>query len=344
MNKIRFGITGSGYMGRTHAEAIKLLDQSATLVALWGGSRAPALADRYGIACEKTLEALVQRPDIDAVVIATPHKTHANEAVAALESGKHVMIEKPMATTLEDCDRIIAAAARGNLVISVGYTLRFRSNPIRARELLSQGAIGPLLTLQMSQLMYLGHTPAANYPWYRDPENLGFLIDALPHTVDFVRWSTGADVSRVAAFCRTFNRERPLVEDTTAGLLEFSNGMICTTNVSCALPAPFPGEVTRIRMIGKTGILDFDAFGDMHISDGEKWRLVCSQPHIAYAHPDDAFRGARIKSYCDQMQSFIDGVHGLPMQAGNGADGRAGVAAALGMLTSSREHRLVEVH
>ena len=102
MNKIRFGITGSGYMGRTHAEAIKLLDQSATLVALWGGSRAPALADRYGIACEKTLEALVQRPDIDAVVIATPHKTHANEAVAALESGKHVMIEKPMATTLED--------------------------------------------------------------------------------------------------------------------------------------------------------------------------------------------------------------------------------------------------
>ena len=72
MAKIRFGITGSGYMARTHAEAIKYLDARASLVALWGGSRAPGLAERYGIAQEQTVEALARRSDIDAIVVTTP--------------------------------------------------------------------------------------------------------------------------------------------------------------------------------------------------------------------------------------------------------------------------------
>src|ERR1700722_1040187 len=107
MNRIRFGITGSGFMGRTHAEAIKRLEEDAALVAIWGGSRAPALAKRYGAAWEPTLEALMRRPDIDAVVLTTPHHLHAREALLAMESGKHVLIEKPIATTVEDADRLL---------------------------------------------------------------------------------------------------------------------------------------------------------------------------------------------------------------------------------------------
>ncbi|MEO7600154.1 MAG: Gfo/Idh/MocA family oxidoreductase, partial [Opitutus sp.] len=109
MKKIRFGITGSGYMGRTHAQAIKSLGDSAELVAIWGGSRAPALAEKYGAAYEPTMEGLMRRKDIDAVVISTPHHLHVQEVLLALENGKHALIEKPMATKVEDCDRMLAA-------------------------------------------------------------------------------------------------------------------------------------------------------------------------------------------------------------------------------------------
>ena len=90
MKKIRFGITGSGYMGRTHAEAIKQLGSTAELVAIWGGTRAPGLAERYGAVAESSLEALMQRGDIDAIVISTPHPATDIAAVPWLGGRAHV--------------------------------------------------------------------------------------------------------------------------------------------------------------------------------------------------------------------------------------------------------------
>jgi UDP-N-acetyl-2-amino-2-deoxyglucuronate dehydrogenase len=142
MKKIRFGITGSGYMGRTHAEAIRHLSSTAELVAIWGGSRAPALAERCGAAYEPTLEGLMARDDIDAIVITTPHYTHMHEVMLALAGNKHVLIEKPMATKVEDCDRMLAAAAQRGLKTGVAHNLRFRVNLPKVRELVQSGAIG----------------------------------------------------------------------------------------------------------------------------------------------------------------------------------------------------------
>ena len=104
MKKIRFGILGSGYMGRTHAEAVRRLP-NAELVAVHGGTRAPGLAERYGIAFEADKAALLQRRDIDAIVVTTPHHVHVDETLAAFAQGKHVLVEKPLATSVADCDR-----------------------------------------------------------------------------------------------------------------------------------------------------------------------------------------------------------------------------------------------
>jgi predicted dehydrogenase len=342
MNKIRFGITGSGYMGRTHAEAIRRLDQTAELVAVWGGSRAPGLAARYGIACETSMEALMARPDIDAVVITTPHAMHVAEGMLALKSGKHIMLEKPMATTLEDCDRMIAEAARRRLVIGTAYILRFRNNPIRVRELIARNAIGRLLTVQISQLYNLG-TQLGSYQWLSDPANIGNLIDGFPHTIDILRWFTGAEVKTVSAFSRTFMAGRPKLEDTTVATLEFSNGMICTASSSCALSVSYPDQHAHLRIVGSAGNIDLDSFGDVFIGDEAGWRLETKQPPIGYDDPEAAFKDPRIKTFCNQMQSFIDGIQGKPMTAGNGLDGRAGVEVSLAMLESSRERRWIDL-
>ena len=155
MNKIRFGILGSGFMGRTHIEAIRRLP-NAEVIAVTGGSRAPGLAERYRIAHEPDDAALLRRRDIDAVVVTTPHHCHVGQTLAAAAAGKHVLVEKPLATSAEDCDRMIEATTRAKVNLSVGYQQRFRVNNAKAYELIRAGTIGKVITAQISMPMYAG--------------------------------------------------------------------------------------------------------------------------------------------------------------------------------------------
>ena len=346
MKKIRFGITGSGYMGRTHAEAIKHLSATAELVAIWGGSRAAGLAKNCGAVCEPTLEGLMKRKDIDAVVITTPHHCHVKEVMLALAGGKHVLIEKPMATKLEDCDLMLAAAAKNGLVTAVAHNLRFRINLPKMRELITGGAIGKVQSMHYSmirQLANAGNFGGNKTGWVNLPEAIGFVIDGLPHGVDAMRWATGTEVTRVAGFCRTYSPDRP-IEDTTVGILEFSNGAVCSVHTTIASHGDFNGEMARLMVCGSKGSINMDGFGDMHLTDREKgWRLVSNQPPVMADDPESAYKVGRMQAFYNQIQSFIDGVNGKPSQVATGADGRAGLAACLAMLTSTRENRVVQL-
>ena len=346
MPKIRFGFTGSGYMARTHAEAVKHLDEIASLVAVWGGTRAPGFAQRFGIDCEASVEALTRRSDIDAIVISTPHHTHVHEAMLALEAGKHVLIEKPMATTVEDCDRMLEAAQRRGLVIAMGYTGRFRNNPPRARELIASGAIGRVQSLHFSfyeDLGLAGNFGDTKLTWLNSPESIGYVMDGLPHGIDLMRWFTGAEVMTVAGFSRTFLPKRPL-EDSNVGILELSNGAIGSINTTCAAAGPYPSQHGRLSIVGSEGSIDLDPTGDLYLSNRrDGWRLVTTQPALNFDDPELAYKTPRMLAYYAQIQSFIDGIHGKPMTAGNGVDGREAVAACLAVLTSAREGRLVRL-
>jgi UDP-N-acetyl-2-amino-2-deoxyglucuronate dehydrogenase len=344
MKKIRFGIAGSGNMGRAHAEAIRRLPEEAELAAVWGGRRAPALAERFGADCESSVEALMRRPDLDAIVVATPHQLHVRDTLLALEGGKHVLVEKPLATTVADCDRMIEAAASRGLVLATAYLLRFRNNPIQARRLIREGALGRLFMVHSLQLFNLGDLSAfGGYEWMKDPASIGNIVDALPHTLDLIRWFTTAEAATVSAVSRTFLPDRPAVEDSSVSLVEFDNGMLCTLATSCALPASLPGEECHLRLLGTEGVLDFDAYGEVHLFNRAGRHLICTQPSVGAYDVDSAYGDVRIAAFRDQIRSFLDGVRGRPMQAGTGADGRAGVAACLAMLQSSREQRWIRL-
>jgi predicted dehydrogenase len=338
MNKIRFAILGSGYMGRTHAEAVRRLP-NAELVAVCAGSRAPGLAERYGVALETDRSVLLKRRDIDAVVVTTPHHLHVEDTLAALSHGKHVLVEKPLATTVADCDRMIAAAAQGRLTLAVGYQQRFRVNNVKACALIKSGAIGRLLAVQVSMPMYAGAIKAGgfggNWAWWNDAASVGHLINSAPHAIDLLRWFTGGNVVAVSALARTFLPEIK-VEDTTMGLLEFSTGTICSLFSSRALPAPsFPGEDFRFRITGSTGLLDLDPYGELRISDEKGWRVVCQQPQVKHEVADAAFGDVRMQAYCDLNSAFIAAIEGRPNNVGSAEDGRAGVEACIAMLESS---------
>src|ERR1051325_7322060 len=93
------GIIGSGYMGRTYAECVSRYNTGAHLVAVSGGSRAAGLAADYGVESESSLDALLARGDVDAVIITSPQSAHHDQTILAARAGKHILVEKPMATS-----------------------------------------------------------------------------------------------------------------------------------------------------------------------------------------------------------------------------------------------------
>jgi len=170
--------------------------------------------------------ALCEDPAVEAVYIATPHQFHAEHAVLAAERGKHVILEKPMALTLADCDRIIAAVERANVHLIVGHTHAFDSAVREMRRLIASGELGAL-----------GMIASWNYTNYlyrpRRPEELdtqkggGILFNQVPHQIDTVRLLGGGLVKSVRAQAGVLDPARP-TEANCAAFLEFASGVPAT--------------------------------------------------------------------------------------------------------------------
>jgi len=339
---LRYGILGSGFMGRTHAEAIRHLP-NASLSAVACGRRAAQLAADYGAALCASAEELVARDDVDAVIIATPQYAHAEAALAAAAHGKHLFIEKPMATTVADCDAIIAACTARGLSLSVGYQQRYRAVPRAAHDLLRQGAIGPVLSVQLFQVFQLFSDPGfgGDWSWWRNPAAVGHILAGGVHGIDFCRWALGAEVVSAVGHSRTF-RERQEPENTTMGLLTFSNGAVVALWATSACPPPgFPGLAFRALIVGEDGMMDMDAYAALRVAEDGAWRVAAEQPPVNPEQAASAFQQPRMGAYIDQLAAFTDAtLAGAPPPV-SGADGRAGVAVALALLESSRTGQIV---
>ena len=147
-SSIGIGIVGSGFMGRTWSEVAANHTPGAHLAAVGGGGRAAGLAAEYGVPTYPVAE-LLRRPEIGAVVLATPPSTHVEYAIACAAAGKHLLIEKPMATTVADCDRITAAADRGGIKLAAVSQHRWRNSPRTAHDLVAAGRIGEVRMIRV---------------------------------------------------------------------------------------------------------------------------------------------------------------------------------------------------
>jgi predicted dehydrogenase len=344
MSKLRYGILGSGFMGRTHAQAIRHID-NAELVAIALGSRAPGLAADYGAQLCASADELIARDDIDAVIITTPQYAHAEEALAAAAHGKHLFIEKPMTTSVADADAILAACAERGLALSVGYQQRYRAVPAAAYQQIRAGAIGQVHTIQFSQTFQMFVDPAfgGDWSWWANPASVGHILAGGVHAIDLCRWLLGAEVLTAFGHSRTL-RDANEPENTTMGLLTFDNGTIMSLWASSACPPPgFPGLTFRAQIMGERGMIDMDAYDKLQLANDGQWRTVAEQRPVNTEQAATAFGFPRMHAYIDQLAAYTDAVlNGTPPPV-SGADGRAGVAAALALLESSRTGQAVKV-
>lgn len=257
MAQVRFGIVGTGGMGSGHAKAMQSIEE-CKLVAVCDTvpEVAQAVGEQYGIPCCTDYHDLIDRDDVDAVVVATPHYFHPEIAIYAMEKGKPVMSEKPIAVTVSEADAMVAAAKRTGTPFAVMYQLR--ADPVwqAAWNLVKSGQLGEIYR---TMLVYADFRSQAYYDsagWRATwaGEGGGVLINQAPHALDRFTWLAGLP-SKVTAYTATANHKIE-VEDVAAAMLEYPNGatgfIYCsTTEVPGTDILEISGELGKLRVVGR---------------------------------------------------------------------------------------------
>ena len=212
-----------------YAHQIKNFDD-AQLIACWDDDEARGVqnAQTFGIPYSRRLEDVLERPDVDCVIVASETNKHADLCVAALEAGKGVLLQKPMATTLADCDRIIEAAEKSGAWFSLAFQMRCDPQNIKMKELIEAGAIGKLGAVRRRHCIpVLFHKGFIEGPsrWHLSAEaNRGMFFDDAIHAIDWMVWTLGrTPVSVMAEIDNVLTNAAP--DDTGVALFRFEDGL-----------------------------------------------------------------------------------------------------------------------
>jgi UDP-N-acetylglucosamine 3-dehydrogenase len=250
MAMVKVGIIGLGTMGRQHTDAYRQMpDVVVAAVYDHHADRAAAFAQEYGVPAAGDLNALLSACDL--IDICTPTYRHAEYALPAIEAGKAVVCEKPLARTLEDCQRIVEAVKTHNTLFMPAHVLRFFPEYRTAHQLIRNGVIGAVAAVRMRRG---GDFPRTKSDWYADFEKSGgVILDLIIHDFDWLLWTLGA-VERVYAQSLTFRNLQHL--DYTLVTLKFKNGAVGHIEGAWCDPGGFK---VNFEVCGDSGMLEYDS-------------------------------------------------------------------------------------
>ncbi|TDV43125.1 Gfo/Idh/MocA family protein [Actinophytocola oryzae] len=185
---IRVGLVGAGRIARVHAAAYERIARGSIVTVTDPlAEAAEKLAAEHGYTVAPDLASVLADDTVDAVLLATPNFLHADQLVSAVEAGKHVFCQKPIALTLADADRVVAAAAASDRVVQFGFMLRFTPPLPQLKARVGGGELGSLIAAQAA---VFGWEPSND--WFYDPRNGGgVILDTLVHFGDLVLWLFG---------------------------------------------------------------------------------------------------------------------------------------------------------
>jgi predicted dehydrogenase len=343
MDTVGIGMIGSGFMGLTYSEALTRHVQGARLVGVTGGRRAGQLAQEYGVPAEPSVDALLARRDLDAVVLATPDQCRLELTQKAATAGKHVLAEKPMAPTVADCDAMIAACAAAGVNLAVVKTERFRTITRKAKQLIDDGAIGPIRMLRTvsSFPLPLARELFEGRPWLFDPKSSGLFLGMATHNADFLRWLTGANAVKVFAQATTFS-DLPAPALSVMAQVVFEGGIMAHLWISSELPPPgLPSSEVRFQVVGRDGILDLENFEFLDLGKDGKWQRVYEPERFDYLKEPKS--PIRLVPHVGVLQEFVDSIRERRAPRVGGAEGRAAVELCEACLISARTGQAVDL-
>ena len=311
------GMVGYAFMGRAHSQAWRTvghvfdLPLTPRMAAICGRDAAAvaAAADRLGWpATETDWKRLIERDDVDLVDVCTPGSSHAEISIAALEAGKHVLCEKPLANTVEEARAMAAAAARaatGGVRAMTGFNFRRVPAVALARELVAAGRLGAIRHVRGA---YLGShllDPEIPLLWRLQAEHAGTgaLGDLGAHAVDLAQYLAGDQIAGVSALTETFVRERPLadgsgargpvtVDDAALFIARFAGGALGSFEATRFATGHTEG--LRVELNGELGsiIWDLGAFNELRLFDATEDPATQGFRRVQVTRADHPYAGA----------------------------------------------------
>lgn len=346
MRKLSLGVIGAGGIARRKTIAAILATKNCQLRALMNPSNVERIAAEFGVPqTYHTPEALLDDSQVEAVYIASPIHTHHDQVIAAAQRKKHVLCEKPLARTVAEAQRMVAACKANGVYLQEGYMMSFHGAHQKIRAVIESGALGRIVSMR-AQLSC----------WYPPIEGAwrqcaltgggGALIDMATHLYDLLEFFAGP-IRRVAALTSKLVQEYE-VEDSSTTLLEFESGAHAT--VDCFYSIPDEASRTRLEIYGSRGSILTE--GTIGQSTGGALGGILHVEGASYdpAQTKDTGRTFEripfepVNPYTAQFDYFADCVlNGTPPEINSGEHGLHILRVAEAAYESAREGRFVDV-
>lgn len=290
---IKVGIIGCGKIAQVRHIPEYLANPNAEICGFYdiNLARAEELARKYGAKAYPTYEALLADPGIDAVSVCAANHVHAEISIAALKAGKHVLCEKPMAISLEECEAMVAAARESGKYLMIGQNQRLAKAHVKARELIAQGAIGKVLTFRT----IFGHggpetwsiDPGKNV-WFFDKTKaaMGAMADLGIHKTDMIQYVLGSKIVKTQAVLTTLDKR-----DATGGLIGVDDNAICIYQMENGVIGTMTASWTYYAAEDNTTVI-YGTKGELRLYDDPKYS-------VQQINAD----GTRIDYQIDQIQT-----------------------------------------
>lgn len=335
-NLIRVCLVGAGRVSKVHANSLVHHIPNARLVAIvdTDAEALKATANQFGVDGRfSTLEEALEQIEFEAVVITTPTFTHADLSITSAGAGKHILLEKPMALNLEECDAIIAASKENEVFLQLAFMRHFDPEFVAAARRIEAGEIGNPMMIKS-----LTHGPGLPPAWARDwKTSNGNLAEVNSHDWDCVRWLMGSNYERVYAEVSNLKGETRGVDtdnfyDNALVNIRFENGSLGCISGVC--PCDY-GYDARVEIIGEKGIMQIGELRGQAI-------VVCTNRDQGLITPIYRTWPQRFEwGYIREMEHFIGCIETGSQPIVGSEEGRWAVAGVLAATKSFLEVRPV---
>lgn len=273
MSRIGIGLVGAGKAGNNFAQALQGLSAQARVIGFCTahGETAREAARRFQAQLgTDDLSQLIERADVEAVIVASPDRYHCEQVIAAAEAGKHVLCEKPMCRNVEETERMIAACRDNGVILMIGFTDRFNQPCLEAKRRIEAGEIGvPRMILARR---CHPRSVVRGRRWLNDGETGGVLNYAGTHNIDLICWYMGGAPERVHGEMGQLILEGQDFTDCAVMTFKFPDGGIAALYETFAYPQNYPHGVDRsVEILGDKGVIKIDLMSQplmIHTADG----------------------------------------------------------------------------
>ncbi|WP_125141262.1 Gfo/Idh/MocA family protein [Clostridium transplantifaecale] len=351
MEKIKTAVIGCGKVADAHAHAYQVIKNSDfTAVCDIDKERAGSFAAKYGVKAYTSISEMVKTEGIKAASVCTPHPFHAQACVEAADSGCNVIVEKPFAVNILDCDKMLEAGKRNNVQVGTLFQRRFYEPCQRIKKAIKDGKIGRPILGDVTMLGWRDKKYYDSDPWRGTwkGEGGGVLPTQACHQLDLLLWFMDSDIDEVYGVWKNYNHPYIEVEDTAVAIIKFKSGALATITAS---NSQNPAQYGKVRVHGDNGAslgVQTDG-GSMFIAGmtsitespfNDMWTVQGEEALKEVWKKEDAevfFRDDPTEHYHQvQIQDFIDAVSEGRKPLVSGEDGRKSAELLEAIYRSSR--------